>query len=51
MAVGGRLLVVDLPADKAARGAIFAHYGTLVAPFELDAVADVGQGCLLVGLD
>lgn len=45
------LLVVDLPADEASRRPVFAQYAESAPRYELDAVKDVGQSCLLVGLD
>jgi hypothetical protein len=45
------LLVVDLPTDKAARAAVFAKYSAIREQFELDTESDVGQTCVLVGLD
>lgn len=45
------LLVVDLPAEPSARKAVFAKYAQIAPSYELDDVKDVGQSCLLVGLD
>jgi hypothetical protein len=45
------LLVIDLPASKAARTAVFAVHAEIAPRLELDAASDVGQRCLLVGLD
>jgi hypothetical protein len=45
------LLVIDLPADAGQRGAVFAKYAQIAPDYELDPEKDVGQACLLVGLD
>jgi hypothetical protein len=45
-------LVVDLPPrDAAARGAVFAYHASIRERLELDAAKDVGQACLVIGLD
>ena len=48
--VGG-LLVVTLPASKPARAAVLGVHAEYAARYELDRARDLGQSCLVVGLD
>jgi len=47
----GALLIVELPRSARARGPVFARFEEIREDFELDRARDVGQSCLLVGLD
>ena len=43
------LLVVDLPAGN--RAPLFEQYASIRARYDLEEARDLGQSCLLVGLD
>lgn len=44
-------LVVDLPPRGPARSAVFAYHASIREQLELDTAKDVGQRCLVIGLD